>query len=155
MHSKRRATDMNTLPDKPSALIRLALADLRKVEQDPSYEVDMNMWHVPRRSEGVCSVCLAGAVMAKTFNAPRSLDCTPAGLATWLHLDRGTSERIASLDYFRRGHIHGGLVDFYGDWRPEWESIDRFRDVPGYYQDKEGFHAAMENLAADLEQAGH
>ena len=56
---------MSELPDKPSELIRLALADLRKCEADPRYLIDMAQWHRPVTSE-LCHVCLAGAVMART-----------------------------------------------------------------------------------------
>lgn len=58
---------MNKLPDKPSKLLMMALADLEKVEADPRYEVDMNTWHEPN---GKCRVCLAGSVMACTLGAP-------------------------------------------------------------------------------------
>lgn len=35
---------------------------------DPAYILDMEVWHLP--DEGVCHVCLAGAVMARTLNLP-------------------------------------------------------------------------------------
>ena len=66
--------DGRTLPDRPSALLALALADLQRVEKDPLYTVDMSNWHQPVRVPGVpmtCEVCMAGAVLAKTLHLDR------------------------------------------------------------------------------------
>ncbi len=61
---------MKKPPKKLSRLIRLALADLAKVERSKKYVVDMTWsWHSPQPS-GKCAVCLAGSVMAKTLNVP-------------------------------------------------------------------------------------
>jgi hypothetical protein len=60
------------LPDKLSALIRVAVADMRKVQADPRYELDARTWHEPRDTDdnkAVCAVCMAGAVMANTLSA--------------------------------------------------------------------------------------
>jgi hypothetical protein len=56
------------LPDKLSELIRVAVKDLEACRADPAYVIDMFDWHLPRG--GVCHVCLAGAVFAKTCGAP-------------------------------------------------------------------------------------
>lgn len=64
-HSKKRE-----LPDEPSKLIRVALRDLEKCENDFRYRVDMSFWHNASEETGVCSVCLAGATLAKTMGAP-------------------------------------------------------------------------------------
>ena len=55
-------------PETLSGLIRLALGDLRKCEQDPRYKVDMFEWHRPLNAGGqeVCHVCFAGATMAQS-----------------------------------------------------------------------------------------
>ena len=60
---------MEVLPDRLSALLRLALDDLRAVAGDhPLYEVDMTVWHHPALldddDDGLfdrCLVCLAGS----------------------------------------------------------------------------------------------
>lgn len=61
---------MKKLPDIMSDLIRAAIDDLELVEADSRYVVEMGAWHSPMRALGgtVCNVCLAGAVLAKTFS---------------------------------------------------------------------------------------
>lgn len=67
------------LPVRPSDLILLALSDLEKCENDPRYKICMSCWHIPSYKEESmeCLVCLAGAVMAKTLNAPINKPITP------------------------------------------------------------------------------
>jgi hypothetical protein len=57
---------MSSLPDKPSELIRVALWDLMQCEQDERYRIEMGIWHYAINDRD-CAVCLAGAVIAKTF----------------------------------------------------------------------------------------
>jgi hypothetical protein len=140
---------MSKLPTKPSAAIRLALADLRKVEEDPSYTVRMDWWHWPI-SEGVCAVCLAGAVMAKTLGAPRD-DIGPSRLASMGVIAPYERDVLVSLDSFRCGFVEQGLSEFYR------RTIETSVHVtpPQYEKDPEGFHAAMNELADALEKEGH
>ena len=89
------------LPDKASELILVALLDLERVEMDPAYEVDMDMWHNP--DEGLCSVCLAGAVIATHGRASKSAVVWP-----WNYPGE-TEDKLHALDYFRGGHLAKGL----------------------------------------------
>jgi hypothetical protein len=57
-------------PENLSAALRLAAECLRKVVADPDYKLDMMVWHA-EQSDGKIAACLAGAVMAKHFNAPK------------------------------------------------------------------------------------
>lgn len=96
---------MNTeskLPDKPSELCRVALADLAKCRQDPRYIIDMMQWHEPY-DEDHCVVCLAGSVMAQTFNVPIDEECRPNQFG----VDR---RKLHALDEFREGLIAFGLA---------------------------------------------
>lgn len=52
------------LPDKPSEIVEIALHDLEVCENSPAYEIDMSRWYDTTIEEGVCRVCLAGAVLA-------------------------------------------------------------------------------------------
>ena len=79
----RRVKD--TLPKKPSALLRLALDDLAKVERDKRFVVNMNEWF---KSNGHCQVCMAGSVMAKTLGVPIG-----ERISTW-------ENRTCNLDHF-------------------------------------------------------
>lgn len=50
------------LPDTLSALIRVAVADMKKVAQMPGFELDMSVWaHV--NFNGECQLCAAGAML--------------------------------------------------------------------------------------------
>lgn len=62
---------MKKLPKKMSALLRLAVRDAQACESDPRYELHMDTWHSASvEDNGVCFVCMAGAVMAKTQDIP-------------------------------------------------------------------------------------
>lgn len=53
-------------PTTASAIIRLAINDLTKVEKNKNYKIDMTEWHL-KFENGPCYVCLAGSVMANTL----------------------------------------------------------------------------------------
>lgn len=93
---------MNKLPEKPSALIRLALADLEVVEKNPKYAIDMDFWHIVNKDTEICSVCFAGAVMANTLEAPSWMSHVPFEFESECH-------KLVALDSFRCGHIAAGL----------------------------------------------
>lgn len=131
------------LPDKPSELIRLALADLRKVEAMPKrFAVRMASWHEPN---GVCRVCLAGAVMAQTLQVDDRYSVRRDG---W-KFDIDTSEKLKSLDEFRSGWINDALGRT-GNVR----CMEELRWMTDYHDNRERFHADMEQLAKDLEAKG-
>lgn len=64
---------MIELPRKLSALLRIAVEDAQKAEATPGYVLHMGTWHSPRH-DGVCRVCMAGAVMAMRLEVPRDQD---------------------------------------------------------------------------------
>lgn len=66
---------MIELPRKLSALLRIAVEDAQKAEATPGYVLHMGTWHSPRH-DGVCRVCMAGAIMAMRLGAPRDQDMT-------------------------------------------------------------------------------
>lgn len=106
---------MNTLPDKPSELIRVAIRDLEAVEKLPEvYEIDMKSWHEPGRgySPTTCAVCLAGAVMAQTLGAnPREFRY-PTDYAREIRIQA----KLRALNMFREGEISNGLYEFGYDY---------------------------------------
>jgi hypothetical protein len=63
-------SDLPKLPQRPSALIRLACDDAEKVFRTPGYKLNMVEWHTGT-DDGTCHVCFAGAVMAGTLGAPK------------------------------------------------------------------------------------
>jgi len=136
---------MTTLPNTPSELIRVALADLRKVEVDERYKVDMGWWH---KIDGAapCSVCLAGAVMAKTLEVPITSDIHPRVFGQEI------TDRLYALGYFRTGTVNMGFyrLDIH---RPP--HIPEAVTIPEYADGREPFHAAMNEMANQLKKAGY
>jgi hypothetical protein len=134
---------MTTLPDLPSALIRVALADLAKVEAMPeAYKVHMGYWHLPWA--GKCIACLAGSVMAMTLNAPPDDEFAPADFRA-----TGNNHKLFALEWFRRGNISGGLMQLEIEWTAAMD-----RKIADYSVDPALFRSDMESLASDLEAAG-
>lgn len=64
MPERKKYTDEELNALKPSQLLRLAVEDAKLCEQDDRYYLDMDYWHEAK--DGLCRVCMAGAVMAKT-----------------------------------------------------------------------------------------
>lgn len=93
------------LPKIPSQLIRLALVDLQRVENDSRYKVDMMTWHEPQIKDTyvLCSVCLAGSVMAKTLEVP--VDHLSFPDASFVE----NGKALVALDYFREGLVTRAL----------------------------------------------
>lgn len=135
---------MKTLPNKPSALITLALNDLRKVERNTKkYKVNMNRWHQPNSH---CSVCLAGSVMAKTLGADRLESIVPEDFP------EGTANKLGALNEFRIGYSDSG---FYNMGRSSERGQEFNRRIPEYDRNRTAFHKAMRGLARDLKAAGY
>lgn len=54
-------------PDKLWQLLELAYADFKSIESDPEYRISMFVYHNNRKATQPCTVCMAGAVMARTL----------------------------------------------------------------------------------------
>ena len=108
----------------PSQLLLLALSDLRKVERDEHYKVNMGEWHKPNSH---CSVCFAGAVMAKSMNLSRRVYAVPDDMDNSL-----LSDRLNSLDAIRTGQVHDFVRMFYrcaaNPYPTEYPDIDKVYD---------------------------
>lgn len=134
---------MVALPNKPSALIRVALRDLRLCEEDTGYLINMGRWHTPGyASVGICEVCLAGSVMAQTLDVDRTEHEHP------LSFPRATKTRLYALNLLRVGYVEMALDSL------DHPRVMEDRHVVTYENDKELFHAQMNRMADDLEEAG-
>lgn len=148
----------NNLPDLPSALIRLALADLREVEKlSDVYVVNMSAWHSPNGAgDGRCEVCLAGAVLART------LGFSPEDhMITNLHrISNQTRRKMSALNAFRTGLVFDAMQIMLENSREYQDNEELFEgmhtDVPEYSEKtREAFHAAMARMADELEKLGY
>lgn len=138
-------TDQHSaLPNKLSALIRVSVGDLDKVLADRKYDIDMNGWHYPT-GDGKCAVCLAGAVIAKTFDRLPSADVDPD--------DFGSDDRMRlfALNHVRVGDVAGALDQMGVGWRPLWST-----EVPPHdaYAGGPLFRSWLLDLANRLEEKG-
>lgn len=143
------------LPRVPSRLIRLALLDLQATERDARYTIDMHAWHVPadeadEYDDKRCHVCLAGAVIAQSFEARPNAYVMPS------ELGYEANACLTALNAFRTGDIGKGL------WHLLVENPDRWLAaghndtvvIADYDQDEDAFYTDMEALAAKLEAVG-
>ena len=65
-----RITKDNIALMSPSELLRCALTDLMRCNNDPLYNIEMGSWHSPHTGgSNQCDVCLAGSVMAQSLGA--------------------------------------------------------------------------------------
>ncbi len=91
-------------PNKLSALLQLALRDLKKCEKQPEYEVDMATWHERVSAMNICYVCLAGAVMAQTLGVGPGKTCLPSNFSDeWKEA------------FFRIDNCRGGIPSYHHD----------------------------------------
>lgn len=145
---------MSRLPKRPSKLLLVALRDLRAIEQDSRYTVDMRVWHNPEFSYGllgsvrVCEVCLAGAVIARSFRTPIQRGVTPGNLTP------SRRRKLYALDAFRQGCIHSGLhwLQISSDEIPP--ELPLRVEVVSYHDDRDLWHKQMFQLVRRLQRVG-
>ena len=138
----------DTLPDKPSDLLELALYDLAKVERSRKYEVAMSGWHNLDQQRDVCQVCLAGAVMAKSLHFKRTQ-------TSWENLSGTTVKKFFTLDMLRTGKVANAIREMNlspADWGREFS---HYRLIPSYDSDPAGFREALDKLVLDLREKGY
>jgi hypothetical protein len=138
-----KMTEKEFLKLKPSALIKVAVADLIAVEKmKKKYTVDMNIWHdVSIEEDGTCHVCLAGSVMACTLGVDASRDIEPSQLSDKLE------DRLNAINRFREGYIADGLHSMGRENVTEFEDIG----VVDYHDNPHVFKKQMLGIAAMLE----
>ncbi len=136
------------LPDLPSELIRVALADLKACEADPDYRIYMNDWHVAATKNVFCEVCFAGAVMAKSLGSDKNDFLSPCDFTN------GIDNKLYALNELRRGQVSQALRGMglsKSDTMENRFSLDR--EMPHYQYNEDKFHEQMHVLANDLEKA--
>lgn len=144
------------LPELPSDAILEVLEDMRRVEKDPRYEINMETWHCPIKN--VCQVCMAGAYMARVIdNVDERADPAHVEELAGYPLYMGYLERIYSFDYLRRG-MYG---DFLGCWYPlEYLETIIYKIKAqvthcNYEDNPEQFYDNMRQVSAILKEEGY
>ena len=137
------------LPDRPSALIRVALEDLARIEKTPGYVVNMRRWHEPL-GDGHCAVCFAGGVMATRLGLQPDEDFRTT-LGKTMILDP-VMRKIFALNNLRVGDTSTAF-ECLGLSEKEGKRFNR--GIAHYNAFATAFQADMERLADDLEAAGY
>lgn len=146
--TKPKPIKAKELPDKLSALILVALADLTKAEQSPLYKIDMTVWHSPNSH---CSVCFAGAVLAF------SLGFSPQTRFLPTTLPKTINNKLFALDTARTGSFGSAI---YYLLPSDHDAYDKAAEatkhivVPSYSSCDRGFKSAMLKAAKALAAVG-
>ncbi len=154
------------LPGRPSELIRVALGDLKKVErQKKKFKIDMDTWVKPN---GKCSVCMAGSVMVGTLKM--DIESAKRGVVEQERDDEYSEsfspetgflpaffdrerKALEAINCFRTGDLSYGFAKIDIKWPAQFVTNI---DVPAYSpRNPKKFHAAMNELADKLEEAGY
>ena len=121
--------------------IRLGVRDLEATERTPGYVIDMDYAH--EVLGGVCAVCFAGSVMARTLNADPRKD------HYWHSFPRAWHKTFDLLDNLRNGQIW--LSDFvaFGIYHEDMDVTEE-----RYETNPTAFKRDMLALADRLEREG-
>lgn len=139
------------LPDKPSQLIRTALADLRFCEENKDkFVINMGSWFsrfIDSDDVSRCHVCLAGATLAA-----RGFDTDVACGAYPNWFSESLQNKLEALDLFRQGYVRSALSGL-GIELPD--GVPRTIGMPLLYSSSRNvFHEALEDMANMLERYG-
>lgn len=135
----------DTLPDKPSELIRLAIADLEKIEADSKYKVDMSEWHYPISGTRQCCACFAGAVMAGQLDCNAGLDYQPQDFVDSIYC------KLKALDALRSGEVIIAM-NMLGLPEPIDPDFPTYHEICHYEDSSLGFKNDLLELATELER---
>lgn len=111
---------VNPLSDDVLTMWLQAIADLEVTMQTPGFHVDMGDW-VSREPGGVCSVCMAGAVMIRRTS----------GIGTTANprmCDPKLARQLVSINSMRAGEFGYAIEDLdlpYEEKREWWRAIAR------------------------------
>lgn len=165
------------LPMKLSALIKIALRDIRKAEALPKqFVIEMSDWYVPEivecrtnndvliETHKVCSVCAAGSVMAFSLGALKN---HPDTLLEPHHYPKN-QRQLNAINCLREGEAYQAYAELYPqvvdqkdyDKVVDQKDYDKLDDlsinIPDYdREDPEPFHKAMAQFETDLRKAGY
>jgi hypothetical protein len=149
-------TDATTLHE----LLALALDDFEHMLGDPRYKIDFGFWHEPDEDGGDCSICMAGAVIARRL----CLDPTQEKEPDFFGIP--VARRLHAIDQLRLGNIKAALGEMRGaavhlTWRQRrlanrwWLKLRPFRRNEEFLRDDA--HALLRSLRylqSELQECG-
>lgn len=147
---REQARRTGKLPERPSALLRLALDDMAGIRNHSHYYFRSNSPIFYPTSHS-CALDLAGCVLVGTFEAPLMANNDwgkEPFLSTYAPFLQN-EKALYALDYFTSGQISGAL-SYMGVSGHAFE--DRRMHLP--HGDSRDFDAAMDCLVQDLAKAG-
>ncbi len=133
------------LPNKLSALIRIAVKDLELAEQSPNVEINMSQWHTVDRYSKKCMVCFAGGVI-------RGFMEDTDDRYEWDLIPTKYHDRLMSLNEVRHGNIPLALREM-GITQYDKNKVRR-RKVVTYHENPTKFKKQMLSIADVLERNG-
>lgn len=137
------------LPNKLSALIRIALHDLTLVENNRSFKIDMKHYLWVDENE-ICNVCFAGAVMVKTLHVEATPYEDPG--YNFGKLSAGNQAKMDALDCARTGEVDMAIsLTTKNSRHVRWPE----EKIVEYDEDPDLFKSQMADLADRLEAHGY
>lgn len=136
----------DTLPEKASELIDVALADLIKCERSSKYKISMDSsWHWAYRN--FCQVCFGGAIIAQSLGCSPKKTLMPGLFTTSLR------RKLCALDFFRLGDVKAGMQMLLRV--PQGELVwPRDRFITTHEENPGKFKRQMRQLARDFRALG-
>lgn len=146
------------LPNKLSALLRLAIKDLTKVEkQTKKYNINMSTWHETVTTEdgkSKCNVCFAGAVLANSCktNIKKSINIRNFDQKLGIK----TQAKMIALNELRIGQIDSAMGQLGNKTYQKYlnSNLPNSIRVIDYHNNKKRFKERMRKLAIRLAKAG-
>lgn len=139
---------MVELPDKPSDLIRLAVKDLQSCIEK-NYVVDMFDWY--SANDGICSVCIAGAVMAESLGLSPADNLSIGPIRRFSELGRNRCNKLLALNHFHFGYMRQGCSELNIELP---SNCPKIVEVAKYSDNPSEFFKCMLNMSDKFESFG-
>ena len=134
------------LSDKPSEALIQALEDLIKCERSPKYEIDMDYWN--ESSGGVCSVCLGGSALVKTYKVPPGDGGEP-----WDVLCSLEALKVKAMDRAREGDWTA-FLDYWPECNRREFPIEKLPRITPYEESPNKFKRGIRKAARIFKEHG-
>ena len=135
--------------EKLSDLLEIAQTDLKAIEKDERYTVNMVAWHSAAIG-GKCAVCMAGAVMARSLKTPYDISASPFNG----YMDVTVSKKLHAINYARSGDVLMALTMLGGNESHYSHYYLERPYIVSYHSNSQAFHTGITDLIANLRGEG-